>query len=68
MADDILTKGLLIAWLADIPDDTVIALEINESAQLDFIITAPNGQDRVLRVGVLGPADREQTGPETNGH
>lgn len=37
---DALTKGLLIAWLADLPDDTVIALEINESAQLDFIITA----------------------------
>jgi hypothetical protein len=63
---DALTKGLLTAWLADLPDDTVIALEINESAQLDFIITDVNGQDRILRVGVFGPYDDEQADPETN--
>jgi hypothetical protein len=68
MRQDVLTKGLLIAWLVDLPDDTVIALEINESAQLDFIITAPNGQDRILRVGVFGAGDDEQIDPETNGH
>jgi hypothetical protein len=51
-----------------LPDDTVIALEINESAQLDFIITAPDEQDRILRVGVFGAADDEQTDPETNEH
>jgi hypothetical protein len=58
-----LTKGLLIAWLADLPDDTVIALEINESAQLDFIVTDLNRQDRILRVGVFGPYDDEQIDP-----
>lgn len=46
----------------------MIALEINESAQLDFIITAPNGQDRILRVGVFGPNDDEQTDREPNEH
>jgi hypothetical protein len=63
---DALTKGLLIAWLANLPDDTVIALEINESAQLDFIVTDTNGQDRILRVGVFGPNDDEQTDAEKN--
>ena len=63
MADDVLTKGWLIKWLADVPDDTNIALEINEYGQLDFIVTAPNGQDRILRVGVLGADDSEQTDP-----
>lgn len=65
---DALTKGLLIVWLADLPDDTVIALEINESAQLDFIVTAPNGQDRILRIGVFGASNDEHTDPETNEH
>jgi hypothetical protein len=65
---DALTKALLIAWLADLPDDTVIALEINDSLALDFIITAPNGQDRILRVGVFGPNNDEETDPEMNGH
>jgi hypothetical protein len=60
VTQDTLTKGLLIAWLADLPDDTVIALEITESAQLDFIVTDVNGQDRLLRVGVFGAADEEQ--------
>ena len=68
MADDVLTKGWLIKWLGDLPDDTNIALEINEFGQLDFIVTASNGQDRILRVGVLGAACGEQTNPETNEH
>jgi hypothetical protein len=63
---DTLTKGLLVEWLADLPDDANIALEINENAQLDFIVTAPEGQDRILRVGVFGPGDDEQINPETN--
>jgi hypothetical protein len=63
---DAITKGLLLAWLGDLPDDTVIALEINECAQLDFIVTDPNGQDRILRVGVFGPYDDDQADPETN--
>lgn len=63
---DTLTKRVLIKWLAGVPDDTNIALEINEFGQLDFIVTAPNGQDRILRVGVLGAADGGQLDPETN--
>jgi hypothetical protein len=66
MADDVLTKGWLIKWLGDVPDDTNIALEINEYGQLDFIVTAPNGQDRILRVGVLGALSGEQIDPEMN--
>ena len=62
------TKGVLIKWLEGVPDDTNIALEIHEFGQLDFIVTDPNGQDRVLRVGVLGSAGGEQIDPETNGH
>jgi hypothetical protein len=60
---DAITKGLLLAWLGDLPDDTVIALEVKEDAQLDFIVTDVNGQDRILRVGVFGPYDDEQTDP-----
>ena len=63
---DTLTKGWLIKWLEGVPDDTGIALEINEFGQLDFIVTAPNGQDRILRVGVLGADDGEQVDRETN--
>ena len=56
---DALTKSMLIEWLGDLPDDAVIALEINERAQLDFIVTDTNGQDRILRIGVFGPYDDE---------
>ena len=66
ITNDVLTKGILLAWLGDLPNDTNIALEINESAQLDFIVTDTNGQDRILRVGVFGPHDGDQADPETN--
>lgn len=60
MAEDVLTKGVLTEWLVDLPDETNIALEINEFGQLDFIAMAPDGQDRVLRIGVLGSAEGEE--------
>ena len=65
-SNDAFTKGVLIEWLGDVPDDTNIALEINEFGQLDFIVTAPNGQDRILRVGVIPPDEGKQIDPETN--
>jgi hypothetical protein len=68
MAEDTLTKGILIKWLEGVPDDTNIALEINEFGQLDFIAVSANGQERILRVGVIPPDEREQTDPETNEH
>jgi hypothetical protein len=66
MAEDTFTKGWLIKWLEGVPDDTNIALEIKEFGQLDFIVTDPNGQDRVLRVAVIPPNEREQIDLETN--
>lgn len=68
LTNDALTKGMLLAWLGDVPDDTNIALEINDSAQLVFIVVDAKGQERILIVGVFGPYDDEQTDPETNQH
>jgi hypothetical protein len=68
MTNDVLTKGMLLAWLGDLPNETNIALEIKQDAQLDFIVTDVNGQDRILRIGVFGPYDDEQTDPDTNEH
>ena len=58
----------MIKWLAGVPNDANIALEINEFGQLEFIVIAANGQERTLRVGVIGAGEGEQTDPETNGH
>ena len=68
MAEDTFTKGVLSKWLEGVPDDTGIALEIREFGQLDFIVTSPDGKDRILRVGVLGASSGEQIDPETNEH
>ena len=64
MAEDVLTKGTLLAWLEGVPDDANIALEINDSLELEFFVTA-NGQERILRVGVILPDKREQIDPES---
>lgn len=66
MAEDVLTKGLLLAWLEGVPDYAHIALEIHEFGQLEFIVTDSDGQDRILRISVIPPD--EQTDTETNGH
>lgn len=62
---DVLIKSMLIEWLAGVPDDAPIALQINDSLELDFIVTDANGQDRILRMGVISHHDDEQD-PETN--
>ena len=65
---DVLTKSMLIEWLAGVPDDAPIALKINDSLELDFSVVSANGQDRILRVGVILPDKGTQIEPETNGH
>jgi hypothetical protein len=62
---DVLTKSMLIEWLAGVPDDAPIALQINDSLELDFIVVSHNGQERILRMGVISHHDDEQD-PETN--
>ena len=68
MAEDTLTKRILMAWLAGTPDDANIALQIHEFGQLEFSIVDADGQERMLRVGVILPGEGEQIDPETNGH
>ena len=65
-SNDTLTKGTLIWWLTDVPDDANIALQITDSLELEFIVVAANGQERTLRVGVILPDKDAQIGPETN--
>ena len=62
---DVLTKSMLIEWLAGVPDDAPIALKINDSLELDFSVVSANGQERILRMGVISHHDDEQD-PETN--
>jgi len=62
---DVLTKNMLIEWLAGVPDDAPIALKLTDSLELDFIAVSPDGQERILRMGVFGHVDDEQD-PETN--
>jgi len=64
---DTLTKTVLIGSLADVPDDPNIALEINDSLELEFIVVSANGQERILSCVIL-PDKREQIDTETNGH
>jgi hypothetical protein len=65
---DVLTKRMLIEWLEGVLDDAPIALKINDSLELLFIVASPNGQERILQMGVISHVDDEQIDPETNGH
>lgn len=65
---DVLTKSILLTWLEDVSDDAPIALKINDSLELLFIVVSPNGQERILLMGVISHVDDEQIDPETNGH
>jgi hypothetical protein len=62
---DVLTKSILLTWLAGVADDAPIALKLTDSLELDFIVVSPDGQERILRMGVFGHVDDEQD-PETN--
>ena len=62
---DVLTKGILLAWLEDVLDDAPIALKINDSLELLFIVVSPYGQERILKMGVISHVYDEQD-PETN--
>lgn len=60
-SNDTFTKGVLIEWLAGVPHNANIALEINEFGQLDFIVVDANGQERILRVGVVPPDEANKS-------
>ena len=62
---DVLTKSILLTWLEDALDVAPIALKINDSLELLFIVVSPNGQERILKMGVISHVDDEQD-PETN--
>ena len=64
---DVLTKSILLTWLDDLLDDAPIALKINDALELLFIVVSANGQERILKMGVISHVDDEQD-PETNGH
>jgi hypothetical protein len=62
---DVLTKSMLLTWLEDVLDDAPIALKINDSLELLFIVVSPDGQERILQMGVISHVDDEQDA-ETN--
>jgi hypothetical protein len=62
---DVLTKSILLTWLDGVLDDAPIALKINDSLELLFIVVS-NGQERTLKMGVISHVDDEQVDPETN--
>ena len=64
---DVLTKSMLIEWLAGVSDDAPIALKINDALELLFTVVSPNGQERILKMGVISHVDDEQIDPEMNG-
>ena len=65
MSDDLMTKDVFMQWLAGVPDDANLWLEMGEDfGQLYFIALSANGQQHTLTIGVVFPI--EQIDPETN--